>query len=289
MLKESGDNVVIQQFEDGSESYDVGVQVRVVDAGTDPGDLPDFPLGLPPSNVEGATVNFEGADGVMPGEVMTAGDGIAAAVWTVPSGAPGIYTMDAKALGLLDASVPDHSGGVDFQEERVTFTATVVGLPSAATQSPLSPDLGQGLPGETLLTPLIITVVDQNGEPVVGYPVTWSALCSADPLLCDGFVSNDTDGDPSNDDGSHLVTDANGQATGYWTLATVSAQNTLTVTIGSQQLGFTAATWTAIGGCDVTVDGNQATVPGEWDCALEFGDRLEFVANISGGDSPSRR
>lgn len=287
MLKEAGDNVVIQQFEDGSESYDVGVQVRVVDAGTEPGDLPDFSLGLPPSNVEGATVNFEGAAGVVPGEVLTGSDGVAAAVWTVPGGAPGVYTMDAKALGLLDAAVPDHAGGIDFQEEAVTFTATVVGLPSSATQSPLSPDLGSGLPGETLLTPLTVTVVDQNGEPVVGFPVTWSALCSADPLLCDGFVSNDTDGDSGNDDGSHLVTDQNGQATGYWTLATVPAQNTLTVTVGSQQLGFTAATWTAVAGCEVTVDGDRATVSGEWDCALEAGNRLAFVANISGGDAPA--
>jgi hypothetical protein len=116
--------------------------------------------------------------------------------------------------------------------------------------------------------------------------VTWTTGCSAsDASLCDGFVGGDTDGDPSNDDGSHFVTDENGQATGYWTLATTPGTNTLTVTVGSQTFGFVAGSWTATGGCLVDVNGQVGV--GEWDCALAAGDYVEFTANISGGGTPA--
>lgn len=274
MIKEAGDGTVIQQLEDDSESYDVSATVKVVDAGS-----PD--LSLPPSTVEGATVHFSGADGVNPDDVTTLSDGLATTIWSVPQ-SPGVHAMDATALGLLASSVPGHgvSSALDFQEETVTFTATVVGPPASSTQSPSSDTELEGLPGETLTTPLTITVFDENGLPVSGWSVEWITDCSAtDKTLCDGSVS----GDPTNDDGSHLILDENGQATGYWTLATEPGANFLSAKVG----GLTAGSWTATGGCSVTVDGNQNTVSGEWDCAVAAGDTRSFTANISGGETPA--
>jgi hypothetical protein len=253
MTKVAGDNAVIQTLPSGTD-YDVGVTVQVVDAGTPAGGeaaggLDEFPLGLPPSDVEGATVNF--GTGSSPAEVVTGSDGEATSTWTVPT-APGVHTMDATALGLFASDVPPHTSLVEIEEEAVTFTATVIGQPTSATVSPpVDTDL-DGQPGETLTQPFTLTFTDVNGVPVMGYPVSWTTICDAlQQSDCDGFVSNDTDGDQTNDDGSHLTTDSNGQVTGYWTLANTPATNTLTVTAGSASY-----TWTAFAGCQVTVDGS---------------------------------
>lgn len=278
MIRELGDGIVIQQLEDGSESYTNAVQVKVVDAGS-----PDS--GLEPSAVEGATVHYSGSGTVSPTDVVTGADGLAATVWTVPSIA-GVHTLDAKALGLLATPVPGHATLIDFEESKLTFSATVVGGPAASTQSPDASTVLEGLPGETLATPLVITVLDENGNPVVGWPVTWETGCSAsDPSICDGFVGDDQDGDPTNDTGAHLLTDANGQSTAYWTLATVPGANTLQVNVGSESLDFVAARWDATGGCAVQVDGRIDAR--EWDCALATGDALSFTANLSGGATPA--
>jgi len=282
MIKEAGDNVTIQTLPTGTD-YDVNVTVRVQDAGTvaggeAAGGLDAEPDGLDPSNVQGATVNFGGNS--TPTEVVTGADGTASSTWTVPS-TPGVHTMDATAIGLLSSAVPNHTNEIDFVQESVTFTATVVGEPTSATVSPPTNSLLEGTPGETLTQPFTLTFTDVNGLPVEGYPVTWTAICDAlEQTECDGFVSNDTDGDPSNDDGSNLTTDASGQVTGYWTLANTPATNTLTVTAGTASY-----TWTAFAGCKVTVDGEVGL--GEWDCAVDSGDTIQFLANISGGDAPA--
>jgi hypothetical protein len=189
--------------------------------------------------------------------------------------------MDATALGLFSSDVPPHTNLVEIEEESVTFTATVIGQPTSATVSPPVDTELDGQPGETLTQPFTLTFTDVNGVPVMGYPVSWTTICDAlQQSDCDGFVSNDTDGNPANDDGSHLTTDSNGQVTGYWTLANTPATNTLTVMAGTASY-----TWTAFAGCQVTVDGSVGA--GEWDCAVDVGDTIQFLANISGGDTPA--
>lgn len=264
MVKEAGDGTVVQQLEDGSESYDVTVRVRVQDSGSS---------GPAPSAIEGASVHFSGGGTVSPMDVTTLADGIAEVTWTLP-GVAGTYALDATALGLLGGPVPDHDELIDFEEASVAFTATVVGAPSSATQSPASLPALVGSPGETLATPLTITVLDENGEPVVGWPVTWSTTCAAaNPADCDGYVTGST------------TTDASGMASGLWTLATTPGANTATVTVGSVTFAFVAGTWNANGVCQVVVDGQIGA--GEWDCAAAAGDTRSFTANISGGGTPA--
>lgn len=260
------DDFVIQQLEDVSESYDLTVEVRVQDAGS-----PDLSLG--PSTVEGATVHFSGDGTVDESDVTTGGDGVAGVIWTTPASA-GVHTLDAKALGLLASPVPSHGGLIDFQEATVQFSATVVGPPTGRTQSPDPLPPLTGLPGETLTTPLTITVVDTNDEPVVGWTVTWTTTCAAtNPADCDGYVTGSTE------------TDEDGMASGLWTLATTPGANTATATVGGTTFSFEAGTWNAVGLCQIVVDG--IVEEGEWDCAEAAGDVLTFTANISGGDTPA--
>jgi hypothetical protein len=266
MIKLAGDNTVIQQLEDGSESYEVTATVKVMDAGTDD-------LGLPSEPVEGATVHFSGAASVIPTDVTTLADGLATVLWTVPN-TPGVHTLAATALGLLSYPVPDHQYLIEYQQETEQFTATVVGGPSFSTQSPPGSPPLVGAPGETLSTPLVITVVDENQNPVVGWDVTWVTTCSApDPATCDGDVAGDA------------LTDASGQATGIWTLATVPGSQTATAYVGDVSIDFVAGLWNANAWCQVVVDGVKDDASGEWDCAEAAGNVGSFTANISGGDT----
>jgi hypothetical protein len=257
MTKEAGDETVIQQLEDGSESYDVTVTVKVVDSGS-----PDLSPALPSSEVEGATVHFSNGD-----DVVTGADGLATSVWTVGT-APGDYTLTATALGLVDITVPGHADAIDFTEATVTFTTTVVGVPATFTQSPDAEPPLTGTPGETLGTPLVITVYDDNGLPVNGWNVTWDTDCG-------GFecVPGSIDGDTQ--------TGSDGSATGSWTLSSTPGSNSATASVGN-----VTATWSANGVCIVTVDGVMD--PGEWDCAVALGDTRDFLANISGGETDAQ-
>lgn len=264
MVKEAGDDAVIQQLEDGSESYDVTVRLRVQDSGVS---------GPSPSAIEGATIHFAGDGTIDAAEATTGADGIAEATWTLP-GAPGAYALDAKALGLLAGPVPDHDELIEFVEATATFTATVVGAPSSATQTPAAQPPLTGTPGETLSTPLTITVLDENGQPVSGWPVTWSTTCAAaNPADCDGAIAGDA------------TTDTDGMATGYWTLATIPGANVAAAAVGSETFGFLAGTWNANGVCQVVVNGRIGE--GEWDCATAAGDSRTFTANVSGGGKPA--
>ena len=217
---------------------------------------------LPPSAVEGATVHFSNGD-----NVVTGPDGLATTTWKVES-TPGEHTLTATARGLLDVTVPDHGDAIDFTPATVTFTATVVGVPSEFTQSPDADPPLTGTPGGTLATPLVITVFDENGLPVSGWDVTWDTDCGG--VGCD----------PGSIEGETPKTGTDGSATGLWTLSNTPGSNTATATVGA-----VTATWYANGVCIVTVDGTMA--PGEWDCAVAAGDTLKFFANISGGETPA--
>lgn len=258
MTIESGDGQVIQQLENGSESYDVEVKVKVTDAGSEAeGETP----AVPSQPIEGATVHFSNEV-----DVVTGDDGLATITWTVPN-TPGEHTLTATALGLLATEVPDHGTLLSFTEATVTFTATVVGAPASYAQSPPADPPLTGENGETLSTPLVITVYDENGEPVSGWDVTWGTTCGG--FECEpGSVSGDGQ------------TGSDGSATATWTLSTTPGSNTATATVGN-----VTATWNARGICPftVTVDGQMTS--GEWACAEAANNFRKFFANISGGET----
>lgn len=241
MVKEAGDGAVLQQPESGPVTFNVPVTVKVVDS--------DGAL------VEGATVHFANGD-----DVTTGADGLATTTWTVP-GSIGTHTFTATALGLLDAAVPGNTNFIPFAPRTVTFTSTVVGPPSSYTQSPTG--TLTGAPGQTISTPLVITVFDANGQPVSGWNVTWTSTCSGSGCT-PGAITGAT------------TTGADGSASATWTLSTTPGGNTATATVG----GVTA-TWNANGVCQVTIDGVFA--PNEWVC----GTMRPFTASISGGSTPA--
>jgi len=267
MTAEAVDGDTIQQQADESESYGVKVTVRVMDAGSP---FPDEDGSvLLPSAIEGAMVHFSNGD-----SVLTLADGFAETDWVVPS-TPGTHTLEATALGLLNGSVPDHGELITFTEDTVTFSATVVGVPSDFEQSPAGDPPLTGTPGGTLATPLVITVVDEIGQPVVGWDVTWATECGG-PECTAGSITGPINGEtPPPPD---TETGVDGSATGYWTLSTTPGSNIATATVGNVE-----AIWDANGVCIVTVDGTISA--GEWDCAVAAGDTRSFIANISGGET----
>jgi hypothetical protein len=276
MVIQEGDDIIIQQdLPDLVNGYDIPVSLLVQDAGAI-----DVHPSFVPEPVDGATVHFENGD-----DVITDPTGIAGTTWTLPleSGeswpAAGAYEFDATALGLLAGSIPDiHDLTQTFTPASVTFNALVVGVPGNTDQSPPSDPPLTGLPGETLITPLSFTVTDAAGNPVAGFTVIWtttgpSTTCTGTDLYCDGQVVGST------------VTEEDGTASGIWTLSGIPGTNTVTATVGGQSFTFTAGAWSAIGGCEVVIDGIKDDATGEWDCATEAGNVGEFTANVSGGDA----
>jgi len=176
-----------------------------------------------------------------------------------PSGAPlsragvSVTVQIASGDGTLQGTTRRESDG----DGRVTFTdLAIVGAPGArtlifaaegyasATSTPVS--LGVGAPasvaasagggqsatvGTAVATPPAVIVRDAGGTPVVGVPVTFAVASGG------GSVAD-----------AQATTGADGVATaGRWTLGDAAGQNTLTATIGADNVSGNPVTFTATG------------------------------------------
>ena len=132
--------------------------------------------------LSGVTVSFSvtPSSGVLnPASATTGSDGQASTTLQLGSTA-GTYTVTASVSGLSS----------------VTFTATATEPPRAAT---LEQGNGDGQTGETghhLTDPLIVTVLDQYGNPLSGVTVSFSVI-PTDGVLSPASVDTDSDGEAS--------------------------------------------------------------------------------------------
>ncbi|HEV7366570.1 MAG TPA: Ig-like domain-containing protein [Gemmatimonadales bacterium] len=171
-------------------------------------------FGNPVANV---SVKWDGGDGsVHPATSQTGADGQASTTWTLGS-STGSYTATASS-GSLDGSP-------------VRFGATAV-AGSADRLVQVSGNNQSGNPGAELAEPLVVRLVDRDGNGVSGRAVTWVVGAGG------GSVASNT----SN-------TDADGQAEARWTLGSSSGTNTLNAVVsGVGVVGFTATARSEGGG-----------------------------------------
>lgn len=112
----------------------------------------------------------------------------------------------------------------------LTLNATATSEPAAAVIV-VSGNNQTGLPGQTLLSPIVARVVDRFGNPVAGASVTFA------PAAGSGLVNPAT-----------VVTGANGNATTSWTLGGIPGPASLVASTGTS----TPLTVTFSGGVNVT-------------------------------------
>ena len=177
-------------------------------------------FGNPVANV---SVKWDGGDGsVDPASSQTGDDGQASTSWTLGPAA-GSHNASASSKGL-DGSP-------------VKFTATAV-AGSANRLVQVSGNNQSARPGAELAQPLVVRLLDRDGNGVSGRAVTWVVGAGG------GRVAANT----SN-------TDAAGQAQARWTLGTSAGTNTLNAVVsGVGVVGFTATARSEGGG-----GGSQAT------------------------------
>jgi adhesin/invasin len=169
------------------------------------------PFGNP---VEGVAVSWSAnGGGVIPLSSRTGADGRAQASWVVGSS---IGTQTATASSDVLEGSP------------VVFTSTA--QPGSANGLVrVGGNAQSAAPGEELDDPLVVRLVDQEGNGVAGQPVTWVVG------LGGGSVASTT-----------TITDGNGEAEARWTLGPNPGLNTLNAVVsGVGVVGFTA---TAVGG-----------------------------------------
>lgn len=163
-------------------------------------------FGNPVANV---SVEWDAAGGsVDPPASTTGADGQATMRWTLGSRV-GSQTATASS-GTLDGSP-------------VTFTATAA-AGSADRLLQVSGDNQSANPGAELPEPLVVGLVDRDGNGVSGRAVTWVVGAGG------GSVASSTS-----------TTDGDGKATARWTLGPASGTNTLNAVVsGVGVVGFTA-------------------------------------------------
>ena len=171
----------------------------------------------------GAVVTFSviaGGGTLSSATVTTAANGRAATTLTLGSES-GTNAVAATVAGL----------------EPVTFTATAAETPHSLTKVSGN---GQGGPASTqLAAPFVVSVLDQDGSPLAGAVVTFSATVGG------GMLSSTTDANPCTVGASTssitATTDANGQAATRLTLGSEPGTNTVAATVaGLEPVTFTA-------------------------------------------------
>ena len=159
--------------------------------------------------LSGVTVSFtvNPTSGVLtPTSATTGGDGQASTTLQLGSIA-GAYTVTASVSGLSS----------------VTFTATATEPPRAATLEQGSGDGQTGETGHHLTDPLIVTVLDQYGNPLPGVTVSFS-VTPTDGVLSPASVDTDSDGEAS------TVLQLGGVAGTYTVTASVPGVSSVTFT-----------------------------------------------------------
>ena len=159
--------------------------------------------------IEGVTVTWTATGGgtVSAPSTVTDGEGRTSVTRTLgPTSGP--QTTLASSEGLAGSPVV-------FNHTAVAGSAAGVGIVSGNEQ--VAP------PGTTLPEPLVVQVVDEDGNPVIGATVNW--------------VETGGDGTLDPTSGS---TDANGQASTTWTLGPTTGLNTALAISGVGQVQFTA-------------------------------------------------
>ena len=222
----------------------------------------------------GATVTFATTGGTLSTASATTGaNGQASTSLTLPNTA-GEYTVTASVSGLAD----------------VTFTATASAVPLVATTLEIVSGDNQSATVSTALpNPLVVQVLDQNGDAFSGSTVTFSTT---------GGTLSETS----------VTTGANGQASTALTLGNMAGSYTVTASVsGLTDVSFTATATatlpvaievideqTFILGTDYEIDvdiqGNptEVTVEGSWDGWLYDWDGTNGVLSISGtANSPA--
>ena len=163
--------------------------------------------------VPGVEVHWKSGDGSVDPESSTTGpDGLATTSWTL-----------GRSSGFQSASAV--SAGLDGSP--VTFTSTA-GAGTADNLVQVSGDRQSGKPGEELAAPLVIRLVDRNGNGIPQGAVSWVVGVGG------GTVSS-----------ASSTTGANGEAQTRWTLGS-PGNNTLNAVVSG--VGFVAFTATATGG-----------------------------------------
>ena len=143
-------------------------------------------------------------------------------------------TQTAWVLGASTGSQVASASVDGLEGSPILFTATAL----AGTPSTLLEVSGNGQtaqPGEQLPTPLIVRLVDSEGNGIPGRPVTWVVGTGA------GTVSPISS-----------ITDASGEAQTTWTLGSASATNTVNAVVS----GVGVVTFTA-----TAASGGEGSVP----------------------------
>ena len=132
--------------------------------------------------LSGVTVSFSvSPSGTLnPTSATTGSDGQASTTLQFGSTA-GTYTVTASVSGIT---------------QQATFTATATEPPRAATLEQGSGDGQSGETGHHLTDPLIVTVLDQYGNPLSGVTVSFS-VTPTDGVLSPASVDTDSDGEVS--------------------------------------------------------------------------------------------
>ncbi len=133
--------------------------------------------------LSGVTVSFSvtPSSGVLtPASATTGSDGQASTTLQLGSTAR-TYTVTASVSGIT---------------QQATFTATATEPPRAATLEQGSGDGQTGETGHHLTDPLIVTVLDQYGNPLSGVTVSFS-VTPTDGVLSPASVDTDSDGEAS--------------------------------------------------------------------------------------------
>ena len=201
--------------------------------------------------IEGVTITWtaEGGGSVSDATTTTDAGGLSSVTRTLGPAA-GIQTTLATSEGLAGSPV--------------VFTHTVTAGSASGVQI-ISGDDQTGPPRQTLPDALVVAVVDEAGNPVVGAAVTWVVTAGGGTL------------DPSTG-----TTDDNGNASTRWTLGPSAGVNTaqaIVSGVGQAEFSATAAAGTASD--IVIVSGDDQTAPA--------GSRLPaglVVRVVDGDDNP---
>ena len=164
--------------------------------------------------IEGVTVSWAAANtyaGMRSERTVTNSEGLASNLWRL-----------GKPLGTQTATATVAGVGT------VTFTATVVA--NARTLTIVSGSGQSGLPGDTLLQPLVMRVVDPAGYGIRGVKVTWTVVLGGSVQTASNY------------------TDAGGYATNRWILGSrQTGQQVRAAVTGSGEVVFTATAGPATG------------------------------------------
>jgi hypothetical protein len=163
--------------------------------------------------VEGVLVDWEASEGSVDPAVGTTGSNGEAATYRILGRSVGIQTATASSAGLEDPSV--------------TFSSTAV-AGSADELVRVSGDNQTGSPGVELPAPLVVRLVDRNGNGVPERAVSW--------LVGEGGGDVDS---------PNTMTGANGETSSRWTLGSAETNTLNAVVSGVGVVTFTAR---ALGG-----------------------------------------